>query len=34
MALEKWGAPVYVRHVIVHTRFVVEGLRGWGGVFV
>ncbi len=27
MALEKWGAPVYVRHEIVHNRFVVDGLR-------
>ena len=30
MALEKWGAPVYVRHEIVHNRFVVDGLRGQG----
>ncbi|MEM6742859.1 MAG: 4-hydroxy-3-methylbut-2-enyl diphosphate reductase [Pseudomonadota bacterium] len=34
MALEKWGAPVYVRHEIVHNRFVVEGLRKKGAVFV
>jgi len=34
MALEKWGAPVYVRHEIVHNRFVVEGLRAKGAVFV
>ena len=27
MALEKWGAPVYVRHEIVHNKFVVDGLR-------
>ena len=34
MALEKWGAPVYVRHEIVHNRFVVDGLRAMGAVFV
>lgn len=34
MALEKWGAPVYVRHEIVHNKFVVEGLRDKGAVFV
>ena len=34
MALEKWGAPVYVRHEIVHNRFVVEGLKAKGAVFV
>ncbi|MBL4918040.1 4-hydroxy-3-methylbut-2-enyl diphosphate reductase [Szabonella alba] len=34
MALEKWGAPVYVRHEIVHNRFVVEDLRAKGAVFV
>jgi 4-hydroxy-3-methylbut-2-enyl diphosphate reductase len=34
MALEKWGAPVYVRHEIVHNRFVVDGLRERGAVFV
>ncbi len=34
MALEKWGAPVYVRHEIVHNRFVVDGLRARGAVFV
>ncbi|WP_372838949.1 4-hydroxy-3-methylbut-2-enyl diphosphate reductase [Phaeovulum sp.] len=34
MALLKWGAPVYVRHEIVHNRFVVEGLRAKGAVFV
>lgn len=32
--LEKHGAPVYVRHEIVHNRFVVEGLRAKGAVFV
>ena len=34
MALEKWGAPVYVRHEIVHNRFVVDDLRNKGAVFV
>jgi len=33
-ALEKYGAPVYVRHEIVHNRFVVDGLRTKGAVFV
>ena len=33
-ALEKWGAPVYVRHEIVHNRFVVDELRAKGAVFV
>ena len=27
MALQKWGAPVYVRHEIVHNKFVVDSLR-------
>ena len=34
MALGKWGAPVYVRHEIVHNRYVVDGLREKGAVFV
>ncbi|MEM8851009.1 MAG: 4-hydroxy-3-methylbut-2-enyl diphosphate reductase [Pseudomonadota bacterium] len=34
MALEKWGAPVYVRHEIVHNRYVVDGLRQKGAIFV
>lgn len=34
LALEKWGAPVYVRHEIVHNRFVVDGLKAKGAVFV
>lgn len=34
MALEKWGAPVYVRHEIVHNRFVVDDLKAKGAVFV
>ena len=33
-ALEKYGAPVYVRHEIVHNRFVVDGLRAKGAIFV
>ena len=33
-ALEKYGAPVYVRHEIVHNRHVVERLRDMGAVFV
>lgn len=33
-ALEAYGAPVYVRHEIVHNRHVVEGLRAKGAVFV
>ena len=33
-ALEKFGAPVYVRHEIVHNRHVVERLRSLGAVFV
>ena len=33
-ALDKYGAPVYVRHEIVHNRFVVEGLEKRGAVFV
>jgi 4-hydroxy-3-methylbut-2-en-1-yl diphosphate reductase len=34
MALEKWGAPVYVRHEIVHNKFVVDELKAKGAVFV
>jgi 4-hydroxy-3-methylbut-2-en-1-yl diphosphate reductase len=34
MAIVKWGAPVYVRHEIVHNKFVVDGLRALGAVFV
>ncbi|WP_223478398.1 4-hydroxy-3-methylbut-2-enyl diphosphate reductase [Oricola indica] len=34
LALKKYGAPVYVRHEIVHNRFVVDGLRERGAVFV
>lgn len=34
MALAKFGSPVYVRHEIVHNRYVVENLRQKGAVFV
>lgn len=34
LALKKYGAPVYVRHEIVHNRYVVEGLEALGAVFV
>lgn len=33
-ALELFGAPIYVRHEVVHNRFVVEDLRAKGAVFV
>nr|WP_317400845.1 4-hydroxy-3-methylbut-2-enyl diphosphate reductase [Plesiomonas shigelloides] len=33
-ALELYGAPIYVRHEVVHNRYVVEGLRQRGAVFV
>jgi len=33
-AIEKFGAPVYVRHEIVHNRFVVDNLKAKGAVFV
>ena len=34
LALEKWGAPVFVRHEIVHNKFVVDDLRKKGAIFV
>jgi len=34
MALAKYGAPVYVRHEIVHNKYVVDDLRAKGAVFV
>jgi len=34
LALKRYGAPVYVRHEIVHNRYVVDGLRDMGAVFV
>ena len=33
-ALKKYGAPVYVRHEIVHNKFVVENLKSQGAIFV
>jgi 4-hydroxy-3-methylbut-2-enyl diphosphate reductase len=33
-ALSQFGAPIYVRHEVVHNRFVVDGLRAKGAVFV
>ena len=33
-ALEKFGAPIYVRHEVVHNRYVVEDLRAKGAVFI
>ena len=34
LALKKYGAPVYVRHEIVHNRYVVDGLRERGAIFI
>lgn len=34
MAIEKWGAPVFVRHEIVHNKYVVDDLKAKGAVFV
>jgi len=34
LALQKYGAPVYVRHAIVHNKYVVEGLKAKGAIFV
>ena len=34
LAIDRYGPPVYVRHEIVHNRFVVDRLRGLGAVFV
>ncbi|NHQ82625.1 4-hydroxy-3-methylbut-2-enyl diphosphate reductase [Chromobacterium vaccinii] len=33
-AIELYGAPIYVRHEVVHNRFVVDDLRGKGAVFI
>jgi 4-hydroxy-3-methylbut-2-enyl diphosphate reductase len=33
-ALAQFGAPIYVRHEVVHNKFVVEGLRGRGAIFI
>src|SRR5512146_3495582 len=34
LALQKYGPPVYVRHEIVHNRFVVQRLESMGAVFI
>ncbi len=34
LALKKYGSPVYVRHEIVHNKYVVEGLKARGAVFI
>ncbi len=34
LAIEKYGAPVYVRHEIVHNRYVVDALKAQGAIFV
>jgi 4-hydroxy-3-methylbut-2-enyl diphosphate reductase len=34
LAIAKWGAPVYVRHEIVHNRYVVDSLKAKGAIFV
>jgi 4-hydroxy-3-methylbut-2-enyl diphosphate reductase len=34
LAIQRWGAPVYVRHEIVHNRFVVDSLKAKGAIFV
>ena len=33
-ALEEFGAPIYVRHEVVHNKFVVDGLREKGAIFI
>ena len=33
-ALEQYGAPIYVRHEVVHNKFVVDGLKAKGAIFV
>lgn len=33
-ALQLWGAPIYVKHEIVHNKYVVDGLRDKGAIFV
>lgn len=33
-ALEIWGAPIYVKHEIVHNKYVVDGLREKGAIFI
>ena len=34
MALQKWGEPVYVRHEIVHNKYVVDELKSKGAIFI
>ena len=34
LALEKWGEPVYVRHEIVHNKYVVDELKSKGAIFI
>ena len=34
LSIERYGAPVYVRHEIVHNRYVVDGLKAKGAIFV
>ena len=34
LALERHGKPIYVRHEIVHNRYVVEGLERRGAIFI
>ena len=34
LAIKKWGAPIYVRHEIVHNKFVVNELKNKGAIFV
>ncbi|HEY6917114.1 MAG TPA: 4-hydroxy-3-methylbut-2-enyl diphosphate reductase, partial [Allosphingosinicella sp.] len=34
LAIERYGAPVYVRHEIVHNKYVVESLKKKGAIFV
>ena len=33
-ALKKFGAPIYVRHEVVHNRFVIDDLKSKGAIFV
>ncbi len=33
-SIQLWGAPIYVKHEIVHNRYVVEGLRAKGAIFI
>jgi len=33
-ALQIWGAPIYVKHEIVHNKYVVDGLRAKGAIFI